>query len=116
MKKKFSLSAALLSLTLILPACGPSGPKNQTFDASKLAEGQTSTISLKFWMENTGSTATGIRKNIHFDDASNNRIVFFFDETLRDKIANLKKGSVYTLTFTYSAGNPMNMGVVTAIN
>jgi hypothetical protein len=72
-------------------------------------------VNLKFWMENTGVTETGVRKNLHFDDAAGNRVVFFFDDAVADQTAGLKQGRVYAVTFSYSGLDAMNAGVVSGI-
>lgn len=106
----------ILVLVMIgLQACGTAGPAIDTIDRATLKEGAAATRTLKFWMKERGVRGDDLADNAHFDDGANKRIVLWVDAGLKDKVATLKQGDLYKVTFTYAAGDELVYGTLTGV-
>lgn len=101
-----------------MSACGagtpkaPEAPAVDTFDAAKLKDGETHTLSLKFWMKERGLKGEDIGDNAHFDDGATNRVVLWVDADQKDKVASLVQGKTYKVTFVYDAKDQVAKGTL----
>jgi hypothetical protein len=111
-------ATAMLVMGLMMAfmgACGastPKAPEVDTFDAAKLKDGDTHTLSLKFWMKERGLKGEELADNAHFDDGANNRVVFWVEADTKDAVAKLEQGKTYKVTFAYKASSDFFKGTL----
>jgi hypothetical protein len=105
------VSTILLSL-FVLASCGGGVDK---VDVGSLKDGATHTAKLKFWAKGRSAIGNDLVENVHFDDAANARLVFYFDPALKDTVAALEQGKPYAVTFNYKGGDPLFKGTMTAV-
>jgi hypothetical protein len=78
---------------------GDKGGGPDKIDTATLKVGDTTTATLKFWMAERGVRGDGIADNIHFDDGDLNRVVLYFDASMKEKASSLEKNKTYKVTF-----------------
>lgn len=108
-----TLFASALSLTQA--QCGSKGPAIDSLDPAALKAGESKTLTLKFWMKERGLKGDDLAPNLHFDDGSNQRVVFWVGDGVAAKVDSLVQGQAYKVTFTYEAGDALVKGTATAI-
>lgn len=108
---------ALLILTVVLAiasACGKSATAEK-LDVAALTAGTTTTARLTFALAERGMHGNGLADNLHFDDGGNQRVVLYYEPTLKDTAAKLEKGKTYKVTFVVEKAGKLIEGTLTAI-
>lgn len=88
--------------------------KLDAIDPAALVEGATKTLTLSFWSRDRGLAGEDLVANVHFEDRAKQPLALRFDPALEAKVAGLKKGTSYKVTFTVKSDG-VHAGVMTAV-